>query len=101
RIVIVSIRNLGKCPCPRCLIPLDRVHRLGMTQDMTQRVGLSRVDDNHRRGKVMACRSLIYDESYRVDGKAIDNLLGETSLVPKMVGCINVSSKIILNGDGK
>jgi hypothetical protein len=56
-----------------------------MVQDTAQRVVLSRVDSNHRRGKVMACRDLIYDKNYQVDGSAIEKLLQKTSLVPNMV----------------
>ena len=63
---------------------------------MDQRVKMSRVDDDHHCGKVLACRSLIHDQNYKVNGKAIDNLLQATSLVPNVVCSINVDFKMIL-----
>jgi hypothetical protein len=45
RILIASIRNLGRCPCPCCLIPLDRIANMGMHQDMAQHGTLARMDD--------------------------------------------------------
>ena len=85
RILLASIRNLGACPCPRCLIPLSRVHNLGMIRDMSQRVTMARVDDNSRQGKVYAARRLMYEKQYRVNGAAIESLLKDQSLVPTSV----------------
>ena len=45
RILIASICNLGQCPCPCCLIPLDHVANMGMHQDMAQCRTLARVDN--------------------------------------------------------
>jgi hypothetical protein len=53
---------------------------------------MSRVDSDHRRGKVLACRSLIYDENKNVDCSAIEKLLKKTSLVPSMVREISLRS---------
>jgi hypothetical protein len=85
RILIASIRNLGLCPCPRCLIPLDRVHNLGMIRDMSQRKTLARVDDNYRRNKIAAARRIIYEKNYQVNSTAVENLLREESWVPNVV----------------
>ena len=52
RILLASIRNLGQCPCPRCLIPLDLVHNLGMPRDMMQQVSKARVDSIKHQNKV-------------------------------------------------
>jgi hypothetical protein len=87
RILISSIRNLGLCPCPRCLIPLNRVHNLGMIRDMNQRKTLARVDDIHRQSKITAARRVIYEKHYQVDSAAVENLLREESWVPNAV-CI-------------
>ena len=85
RILIASIRNLGVCPCPRCLISLNRVHNLGMVRDMTQRRTLARVDDNHRRGKVLAARRVIYEKNYQVNSAAVEAILQKESWVPTVV----------------
>ena len=85
RILIASIRNLGACPCPRCLIPLNRVHNLGMSRDMIQRRTLARVDDINRRYKVLAARRVIYEKHYQINSAAVEGLLRDESLVPTLV----------------
>jgi hypothetical protein len=85
RILLASIRNLGSCPCPRCLIPLSRAHNVGMVTDMAQRTRLARIDDNHRKIRVTTARRLIYDKQHRVNSAAVENLLKEESLVPTSV----------------
>jgi hypothetical protein len=85
RILIASIRNLGNCPCPRCLIPLNRVHNLGMARDITQRATMTRVDDSQRRSIVFAARRIIYELNLQVNSTAVENLLREISLVPTVV----------------
>ena len=56
RVIIASIRDLGSCPCPRCLIPLSHVPNMGKAQDMKLRKSLIRVDDERRRYKVELAR---------------------------------------------
>lgn len=100
RILIATIRNLGNCPCPRCLIPLDRVHNLGMARDRTQRVTLARIDDNQRRSKVSGARRIIYEENLQVNCSAVENLLKETSLVPTTV-CVIYSNSLLTKCNNK
>ena len=85
RILLASIRNLGTCPCPRCLIPLSRTHNFGMARDTTQRITMARVDDKSRQGKVHDARRLIFEKQYLVNGAAVENLLKDESLVPTAV----------------
>ena len=85
RIILATIRQLGRCPCPRCLIPLDRVANMGMPRDMKQRITLARVDDVKRRNRVEAAREAIYVKNYGVDSQPVKNLLQEDSLVPTVV----------------
>ena len=66
-----------------------------MAQDMAQRVSMSRVDNDHRRGKVLACRDLIYDKNYSVDCSAVEKLLQKTSLVPSMVRDVNLCPVVL------
>jgi hypothetical protein len=87
RILIAGIRNLGHCPCPRCLIPIDRVANMGKPRDMMQRKTLARVDNMTRRNRVASARECIYERNYAVDSAAVQNLLKEDSLVPTAV-CI-------------
>ena len=86
--MLASIRNLGRCPCPRCLIPLDRVSNMGMRRDMMQRTSLARVDNVLRRSFIKDARDKIYVKDYAVDSKVvIGEHLYEQSLVPVAVRC--------------
>lgn len=92
RIILASIRNKGQCPCPRCLIPLVRVHNLGKTRDMQQRKSLARVDDEGRRRKVESAREIIYTKNYAVDSEPVENHLKDQSLVPTVVSTTRQAS---------
>ena len=85
RILIVSIRNLGRCPCPHCLIPLDRIANMGMRQDTAQRKTLAWIDDVKRHNRVEIACEKIYENGYVVDSTVVENLLQEESLVPTAV----------------
>lgn len=85
---MAGIKNRGYCPCPRCLIPLNRVHNLGMVRDMTQRRTMARMDDIQRRNRVAAARWLIYEKNIQVDGAAVKRILKEMSLVPNVVSSL-------------
>ena len=85
RILLASIRNLGRCPCPRCLIPLNQIHNLAKPRDMARRITGSRVDSVMRRTRVSAARRLIYEKNMQVGCAAVEDLLYETSLVPTSV----------------
>ena len=87
RIIVAAIRNRGRCPCPRCLIPMERLQNMGMGLDMVQRESLSRVDDIKRRVKVTSARNIIYEKNYAVDGDAVETILKEQTLVPTLVSC--------------
>jgi hypothetical protein len=95
RILIASIRNLGRCPCPRCLIPLDRVANLGMRRDMAQRRTLARIDNVKRRNRVEMAREKIYKNGYVVDSTAVEALLQEDSLVPTAVRAFSFLRRLI------
>lgn len=79
---MASIRDKGRCPCPRCLIPLERVEKLGTVQDMRQRKSLARVDDEAKRLKITHAREYIYDRNFAVDSNCVEDLLKDQSLVP-------------------
>lgn len=93
RILITSIQNLSKCPCPHCLIPLSRVHCLGMARDMLQRVTLACINNADRQGKVFAARRLIYKKNFLVTSSAIEAPLQDESWVPTSVSLISGSAK--------
>ena len=81
----MNICNLGSYPCPRCLIPKDRLQNLATKRDFLQRRILARQDTKERRLKVTASRQLIYNKGYVVGTPQVEALLKEESLVPTMV----------------
>ncbi|KAH7902978.1 hypothetical protein BJ138DRAFT_236039, partial [Hygrophoropsis aurantiaca] len=81
KILIATIRHLGGCPCPRCLIPMTCVRDLGRPSDRQQRMTLERSDCSRQR-LVSIARTLIYDQNYGVDSAAVENLLKGHSWVP-------------------
>jgi hypothetical protein len=90
RVLIALIRNRGKCPCPRCLIPMSRLHNLGMRADMRDREALKRVADARQLSNITSSRSIIYEQGYAVDSQAIDNILKEESWVGNIVRSNNL-----------
>lgn len=83
--LIANVRNLGGCPCPRCLIPKERLQKVGTANDMVQRDVLSRHDTADRRAKIISARQLIYEGQYNVDTPQVEVLLKSESLVPTIV----------------
>lgn len=73
------------CPCPRCLIPKDHAHKMGMRQDKRQRVSLARTDNLQYRAKISSARDIIYQKHRAVDSTPVQNLLKPESLVPTEV----------------
>jgi hypothetical protein len=86
RILLASIRNLGQCPCPRCLVQLSSIDKLGMRSDMRQRTVNARQDDIRRQSRVISARRLIYEKNHQVTSSAVEGLLKSESLVPTSVG---------------
>lgn len=87
--MLATIRNLGDCPCPRCLVPLSQANKFGTPEDRQSRVSEAQVDDNVRQTKVSKARKLIYGKpgakknaNYGVGSAAVERLLKKQSLVP-------------------
>jgi hypothetical protein len=88
RVLVATIRQLGGCPCPRCLIPTARLQNLGMSRDRQQRSTLARSNAS-RDQSVATARSLVYEGNYGVDSTAIELLLKPESWVPNSVSIIS------------
>jgi hypothetical protein len=85
RILLASIKFLGQCPCPRCLVKKVDVPKMGMKSDLRRRDKLQRVDDHSRRHSVARAWSLIFEKGAPVSGTWVNNLLNDKSLVPTRV----------------
>ncbi|KAI0357196.1 hypothetical protein OH77DRAFT_141434 [Trametes cingulata] len=80
--LLATIRDMGNCPCPRCLVAKDAISAVGTPRDMSLRVRKARVDDVDRRYKVNLARSFIYEQGKGIASAAVENLLKPESLVP-------------------
>ena len=85
RILITSICNPGRCSCPHCLIPLDRVAKMGMHWDMTQHRTLTHIDNVKRRNCVETAHEKIYEQGYVANSRVVEDLLQGDSLIPTAV----------------
>jgi hypothetical protein len=85
RVSLASIRNLGRCHCPRCEAKLEDAPKMGQKQDMQKRINHPRVDDLDRRDRVERARNLIYEQNYAVNSNKVKDLLYKDSLVPTNV----------------
>jgi beta-lactamase regulating signal transducer with metallopeptidase domain len=76
---------MGDHPCPRCLVPLSDIHKLGTPEDLTMRRENRRKDDVDRKDKVNKARRIILVQNYSVNTPEVEKLLKPTSLVPAQV----------------
>ncbi|KAJ7101338.1 hypothetical protein B0H15DRAFT_936529 [Mycena belliarum] len=82
KVLLATIRNLGKCPCPRCLVTKDKLDQVGTVRDDKTRVNARRVDDEERRGYVQIARDWIYRTGRIIRSAKVEGLLAAKSLVP-------------------
>lgn len=87
RVIISSIRDKGKCPCPKCRILLTDIDRLGTPEDVRVRSELARVDDAAQRRKVEKARNYILRKNLAVSSKKVEEELKDISLTPTDVSC--------------
>jgi hypothetical protein len=85
RILMSCIRNRGMCLCPRCTIPLSRMHSLGMKRDRKAWTTLACVDNQQRHQLITSTRKAIYKHNFDVDSAAVECMMKPQSLVPTTV----------------
>lgn len=88
RILLASIKFLGQCPCPRCLVKKVDIPKMGTKPDLRRRDRSQRIDDNSRRHNVAKARSLIFEKGAPVSGTWVNGLLNDESLVPTRVSTL-------------
>lgn len=84
RALLATIRNLGRCPCPRCEIQKVHVGGLGTTVDQ-QRRNHERTDTLSRIGRIDLARKFIFEKGAGVTSTRVENILKERSEVPTHV----------------
>ncbi|KAI0245402.1 hypothetical protein BJV78DRAFT_1277433 [Lactifluus subvellereus] len=80
KVLLSSIRLLGRSPCPRCLIKKDEISEVGTPRDLERRANV-RVDNKHHQKKIESARKLIFRKGKPIAAKAVEDLLLEESLV--------------------
>lgn len=85
RMLIATLRDKGRCPCPRCKMKFASISGMGTPDDITQRVSGARQDVAANDELVDQARKIIYDEGYVVTSDRVEVLLGEHSMVPTRV----------------
>jgi len=86
KVLIATIRDMGRCPCPRCTIKKEDFGALGTTIDAKSRQTNQRHDDEHFRATVQEARNNIYQGGYALGSEpGVEILLREQSLVPTLV----------------
>ncbi|KAG2743859.1 hypothetical protein P692DRAFT_20878151 [Suillus brevipes Sb2] len=79
KVLIATIKDMGSCPCPRCLIPKSSFDFLGLVGDMRDRLGSLRT---YSLAKVTNAREFIYRQGNTVDSSKVQTILGDGSWVP-------------------
>lgn len=85
RVLLATIRDKGICPCPRCLTPMDSIHKMGTPHDLRFRTNNRRKDSARQRQLVKEARAIIYDNHRAVGNAEVEALLQPTLLVPTIV----------------
>ncbi|KDQ28847.1 hypothetical protein PLEOSDRAFT_1075744 [Pleurotus ostreatus PC15] len=82
KILLATIKYLGGCPCPRCLVKKADIPNLGLQEDMKTRERSGRRDSPWLQRKIDTVRIWIFSKGRLVAGSAVDKVLKAESLVP-------------------
>lgn len=87
RVLLATIKYLGGCPCPRCLIEKAKIRNLGMKRDMLARERLNqlRIDSTGIQNRIETARKHLFALGALVNGTKVDGRLKKDSLVPTRV----------------
>ncbi|KAJ3724747.1 hypothetical protein C8R42DRAFT_719390 [Lentinula raphanica] len=81
KVLLATIRDLGNCPCPRCLCPKASLKQMGTRRDLAIRKNTART---FLIGRVKKARDYIYRKGYGIRSARVEELLKATSSVPTM-----------------
>ncbi|KAG2051220.1 hypothetical protein BDR06DRAFT_983647 [Suillus hirtellus] len=83
KVLIATVRNLGGCPCPCCLIPKKHIQNMGKPQDRIQCRTLA-CSNAKQRTMVSTAQSLIYEKNFVVRSAPVEQILKSQSWVPTL-----------------
>ncbi|KAF9219981.1 hypothetical protein BS17DRAFT_853961 [Gyrodon lividus] len=81
-ILLVCIKFLGQCPCPRFLVKKVNISEMGTLLDMTTQEHAPHIDDNEHKQKVLKAHKQIFKHGASINGICIKEILASKSLVP-------------------
>ncbi|KAG8794779.1 hypothetical protein FRC12_021702 [Ceratobasidium sp. 428] len=87
KVLLATIRNNGKCFCPRCFVTKPTASQMGTPTDMRTRKK-RRIDNPKRRATIKQAKHLIHKKGKTVGSKAVEALLKDKSYVPTMATLI-------------
>ncbi|KAF7359981.1 hypothetical protein MVEN_00725000 [Mycena venus] len=82
KVLLATIRNLGKAPCPRCYILKEDIPDLGTVRDVKKRETLARTDEHVRDGTITRIRNWIFKFGRNVKSTTFDYFLLARSWTP-------------------
>lgn len=91
---MTTIRHLGVCPCPRCMVKMSKVYLIGTKTDRKNRTELRRIDDQKRQNAIQLARKAIYEGNDTIDSTYVERQLKDLSWVPT-----SVSLQILISHD--
>ncbi|KAG9014300.1 hypothetical protein FRB90_005422 [Tulasnella sp. 427] len=81
KVLVATIRDLGECPCPLCLVKLGQIPLLGQASDTCIRTNKARADTSERIANVEIARKIIYTNGYAPGNDRSEVFLKSESLV--------------------
>jgi hypothetical protein len=91
---LATIKYLGKCPCPRCILKKGQINELGTKQDANCRIKLNHIDTLADQEIVEKARKHVF-QGFKVDGSKVGGGfigLDSESRVPTQVGFLSIYS---------
>ena len=82
RVLLATIQDKGRCPCPHYLIPKSNLYRTGFLKDLAVRFSLART---YLVDKVKLAQQAIYMLGQPLKGTTAETILKDESLVPTLV----------------
>ncbi|KAK2460361.1 hypothetical protein APHAL10511_007526 [Amanita phalloides] len=82
KVLLAGIKQLGKCPCPTCLILKKNIRFLGLARDTHTHMKKPHIDDQIYWDKIKTARNYIYKSGGFLNRQQLELLLGPESIVP-------------------
>ncbi|KIO00412.1 hypothetical protein M404DRAFT_49710, partial [Pisolithus tinctorius Marx 270] len=91
KILLASMKYLGKYLCPRCLVGKENISKLGSKRDRQVHRKKERVDNEPWPFSIEHARKAIFESGHSIIAAVVENILGALSLVPTRA-CTNFTS---------